>query len=151
MKRMTTLKEKYESIIDEYVKRFEKKHDLQLEFWVADDKTGVASFGDVYCFNVEDIIYDINNKLPKGLVINWLEDGIDYYEKKGQTINIHSYANGLRYQDLPDAVEFEELESIFQKLKENLHYSSGNCKGFVYLSQIEEVIDDIKGNSTKVR
>jgi hypothetical protein len=151
MKRMTTLKEKYESIIDEYVKRFEKKHGLQLESWVSDDKNGVACFGDILYFSVNDIIYDINNKLPKGLIINWLEDGIDYYEKKGQTINIHSYAKGLRYQDLPDAVEFEELESIFQKLKENLHYSSGNCKGFVYLSQIEEVIDDIKSNSTKVR
>lgn len=133
-----TLKEKYESVVDEYVKRFEKKHDLQLEFWVADDKTGVASFGDVYCFNVGYIIYDINNDLPNNLIIKWVEDGIDYYKKKNQMINLHSYAKGLRYQDLPDVpvlpktepglVQFilmnasklskEQFASMMEKLKE---------------------------------
>ena len=99
---MKSLKEKYENVVDEYVKRFENKHDLILEFWVNNDSTGVACFGDIYYFTISDIIYDINNKLPKGLILKWIEDSVDFYEQKGQSINLHSYFKGLRYGDLDD-------------------------------------------------
>ena len=80
---MKTLKERYEKIIDEYVKLFEKKHNVELEFWVNDDKTGIACFVGVYYFSASDIIYDINNNLPENMIFGWLEDNVDYYERKG--------------------------------------------------------------------
>lgn len=99
---MKTLKERYEKIIDEYVKLFEKKHEVELEFWVSDDKTGVACFGDIYYFSVSDIIYDINNNLPERMIFEWLEDNVEYYERKGQTINLSSYHKGLRLEQFTD-------------------------------------------------
>ena len=101
---MKTLKEQYESIIDTYIEYFEKKHNLVLEYWVSDNKTGVASFGDIYFFNVADIIYDINNDLPKNYICQWLEDNVEYYEKKQRNINLDSYFKGLRFESLPDAL-----------------------------------------------
>lgn len=32
------------------------------------------------------------------------------------------------------------LSDAYQILKQNVRYSSGDCKGFVYLSQIEELL-----------
>lgn len=95
---MKTLKERYESVIDEYIKKFEKKHDLELDHWVSNDKSGIACFGDIYFFNVSDILYDINNNLPKKLICQWLEDSVGFREKKGQYINLSSYWMGLRYE-----------------------------------------------------
>jgi hypothetical protein len=102
--KMKKLINRYEKVIDEYVRLFEKKHGLELEFWVSDNKTGVAAFGDIYYFNVSDIIYDIENELPKNFICQWLEDSVEYYERKGQNINLHSYFKGMRYENLPDAI-----------------------------------------------
>ena len=99
--KIVKLKALYETIADEYVYLFEKKHGLELEHWVSDDKTGVACFGDIYFFNVSDIMYDINNKLPKGFILQWIEDNVDNQEKKGY-INLNSYFKGMRFEDLPD-------------------------------------------------
>jgi len=94
--------EQYENIIDRYIKLFEKKHGLELDHWVSNDKSGIAFFGCVFYFNVSDILFDINNKLPKGLIISWLYDGIEFREKKGEYINLNSYFLGLRYEQLDD-------------------------------------------------
>jgi hypothetical protein len=99
---MKKLKDRYEAIIDEYIRLFEKKHGLELEFWVSENKTGIACFGDVYFFHISDIIYDIDNELPEDLIIQWLEDTIEYNERKGMNINLQSYAKGLRFEDLKD-------------------------------------------------
>lgn len=100
-----TLKERYESIIDEYIVLFEKKHNLELEFWVADDKSGTACFGDINFFNISDIMFDIDNKLPKGLILDWLNDSVEFSETKGY-INLESYSKGVRFQDRTDIVSF---------------------------------------------
>jgi len=34
------------------------------------------------------------------------------------------------------------LQEAYNILKANAHYSSGQCEGFVYLSQIEELLED---------
>jgi hypothetical protein len=99
---MKQLKERYEVIVDEYIRLFEKKHKLELEFWVSDDKTGVAAFGCIYYFHISDIMYDINNNLPKRLILNWLDDNVEYHERKGMNINLHSYFKGMRFEDLKD-------------------------------------------------
>jgi hypothetical protein len=99
---MKNLKEKYEKIIDEYVRLFEKKHELYLEHWVSDDKTGVACFGDILYYSVSDIIFDINNNLPVGLAIDWVYDTVEYHSnvEHPNYINLFSYSKGLRYSDL---------------------------------------------------
>lgn len=99
---MKKLKERYEAIVDEYIRLFEKKHKLELEFWVSDDKTDVACFGCTYYFHVSDIMYDINNNLPKRLILNWLDDNVEYHKRKGLNINLHSYFKGMRFEDLKD-------------------------------------------------
>ena len=99
---MKKLKERYEAIVDEYIRLFEKKHGLELEFWVSDDKTGIVCFGDINFFHVSDIMYDIDNELPQGLIIQWIEDCVEYNERKGMNINLHSYFKGMRFEDLKD-------------------------------------------------
>ena len=53
---MIQLRKCLDQIIDLYVAEFEKKHETYLEYWVADDKTGIASFGDNF-FNLGDIVF----------------------------------------------------------------------------------------------
>ena len=91
-----TLKERYESIVDEYVAIFEKKHNLNFEFWVSGDKCGTACFGCINFFSISDIMFDINNKLPKGLIIDWINDSVESNKSKGY-ISLYSYSKGIRY------------------------------------------------------
>lgn len=100
-----TLKERYESIVDEYIALFEKKHKLELEFWVADDKSGTACFGNIMFFNISDIMFDIDNKLPKRLILDWLEDNVEFRATKGY-LNLESYSKGVRLQDRTDIGAF---------------------------------------------
>lgn len=100
-----TLKERYETIVDEYIALFEKKHKIELEFWVADDKSGTACFGDIMFFNISDIMFDIDNNLPKNLILDWLNDSVEFSETKGY-INLESYSKGVRFQDRTDIVSF---------------------------------------------
>ena len=57
--------------------------------------------GDVYCFHIADVVYDIDHDLPKGLILQWAEDSADDNKNPTrQTINLQSYAMGLRFEDL---------------------------------------------------
>lgn len=88
------MRKKLNKILKKYIKKFEKKHDLTFEFAVSDDLMGVISFGDVLFFNINDIVYDIDTKQPKGLIIDWLYDSIN----QDKYINFQSYSKGLRYE-----------------------------------------------------
>ena len=95
------LRKELEEALMAYIRLFEEKHDLDLQYIVNDDIMGVLDFGDVYCFHIADVVYDIDHDLPKGLILQWAEDSAD--DKKNptrQTINLHSYAMGLRFEDL---------------------------------------------------
>lgn len=81
------------------IKAFEKKQDLNFEFFINDDVIGIATFGDVYCINVSDIIFDLETKQTKGLIIDWLYETLDQKDKEDY-INYQSYCKGLRYEDL---------------------------------------------------
>lgn len=100
---MSELRSKLDNILKEYISLFEKKHDVEMEFAVSDNLMGVISFGCIYYFNVTDIIYDIDNKLDKGLIFQWIEDVVDFNtlkETKDQKyINLESYSKGMRYSD----------------------------------------------------
>ena len=86
-----------------YIRLFEEKHDVKLQYAVDDNITGVLDFGDVYIFDITDVIYDIDHDLPKGLILQWAKDSVDDSKNPTrQTINLHSYAKGLRYEDLEE-------------------------------------------------
>ena len=85
-----------DKIIKKYISKFENKHNLVFEFAVDDDLLGVLSFGSVYYFNTSDVIYDIDNDLPKGQIIEWLESNLE----KEKFINLKSYSKGLRHNNL---------------------------------------------------
>lgn len=94
---MKSLKEKYERIVNAYIKEFEKKQDMQLEFWVGDEVGGICTFGDVLFFSFDDIRHDIDTNQPKGQILDWLYQSI---ERDGHTMNYKSWSMGLRYSDI---------------------------------------------------
>ena len=90
------MRKELDKIIKKYISEFEKKHDLLFEFAVNDDLLDVLSFGCVYFFNTNDVIFDIDNNLPNGLIVEWLE----YNLENKQFINLKSYSNGFRIENL---------------------------------------------------
>lgn len=83
-----------------YVKKFEFAHSVNHEWSSGDDLMGVLCFGD-YFFNISDIVYDVDNKLPVRLIFQWKDDGIQaHFNGSEQYINLQSYAKGLRYEDV---------------------------------------------------
>lgn len=67
-----TLIDKYESVVNEYLKEFEKKQDLEgyFEYWTADEVGSVACYGD-YFFNFDDIRIDIDYNIPAGYLLDY--------------------------------------------------------------------------------
>lgn len=97
------LRKELEEILKLYIRKFEAKHDVEMQYAVDDDITGVLDFGDIYFFNVTDVIYDIDHDLPKGLILQWAKDSVDDSKNPTrQTINLQSYAKGLRFEDLEE-------------------------------------------------
>jgi hypothetical protein len=45
-------------------------------------------------FNFQDIVWDINSKQPKGLIVDWYYESIENPKK---SMNYYSYTKGLRY------------------------------------------------------
>ena len=95
------LRKELEETLMAYIRLFEEKHDVKLQYAVDDNIMGVLDFGYVYFFNTTDVVYDIDHNLPKGLILQWAEDSVDDSKNPArQTINLHSYAKGLRFEDL---------------------------------------------------
>ena len=86
-----------------YIQMFEDKHEVDMQFSVDDELIGELCFGDAYFFHIADVVYDIDHDLPKGLILQWVEDSIDDSKNPTrQTINLQSYAKGLRFEDLEE-------------------------------------------------
>jgi hypothetical protein len=100
--KLKELNEIYEFICSGYIQKFCKKQDFNFDGWIGDEIGGIASFSEQYFFNLSDIILDLNTKQPKGLILNWQNDGVDVHFKHPSfaTINYKSYTMGLRYEQL---------------------------------------------------
>lgn len=98
------LKAKYEATCMEWVQLFCEKQDLEFSYWVADEVGGIACFIDEYFFNMSDIILDLNSNQPKGLILRWQDDDINYHQSTGNSpnINYRAYTMGLRYDQLTE-------------------------------------------------
>ena len=78
-----------------------------MQYSVDDELIGELCFGDAYFFHIADVVYDIDHDLPKGLILQWAEDSVDDSKNPArQTINLLSYAMGLRFEDLEENERF---------------------------------------------
>lgn len=94
------IREKLDDILKEYIRLFEEKHEVFFEFAVGDDLMGLLCFGE-YLFTVRDVIYDIDNDLPKNLIFQWQDDSFDSLKNpQHREMNFQTYARGLRFEDL---------------------------------------------------
>ena len=94
------IREKLDDILKEYIRLFEEKHEVFCDCAVGDDLTGLLGFGD-YLFTTRDIIYDIDNDLPKKLIFECQDDTFDcIINPQHAKINLQSYARGLRFEHL---------------------------------------------------
>jgi hypothetical protein len=82
-----------------YIRKFEKAHGVEFDWAVNNDLTGMLCFGD-HMFNMSDIVYDVDNQLPIMLIFEWQDAGIEaHFKGNEKTINLQSYAKGLRYHE----------------------------------------------------
>ena len=94
------LRDKLDNILKEYIRLFEEKHQVFFDYAIRDDLMGVLCFGE-YLFAVGDVIYDIDNDLPKNLIFQWQDDSFDsIINPQHAKINLQSYAMGLRFEHL---------------------------------------------------
>lgn len=84
------MKKKLEKAVNNYIKAFCEKHDLQFEGWVADEICSIGLFNDYY-INFTDIIHDIDTNQPENKVIEWYDYTLEQSYKKETIINYKNY------------------------------------------------------------
>lgn len=83
---------------DANIKRFEQKHDVTFESWLAGDNLdAVAMFLDGRCLDYSDIMLDLQRKAEKHLILDWCDAEIEAHEKGEMPM---TYA---KYLDAKDA------------------------------------------------
>ena len=98
---MKQLKE-YDRICNELVEIFTKKHNLEFDYWVSNEVGGIASFSQYYLFCFEEIVFDLKNNAPQGLIVQWYNETVKYITESGNNtkINFGAYKMGFRYEHL---------------------------------------------------
>ncbi len=91
------LRKQFDLLVSQYVEAFEKKHDVHLDFWVADDVGGIGMFGDYY-LAFDDIRTDINCRAKKDLIFQWHDENLEAGIKN--SINYKSFIMGLRVKQI---------------------------------------------------
>ena len=96
------LLDNYDAVCNDIVTRFSNKQGLEFDGWIADEVGGIAGFASQYFFNISDIVLDLKTKQPKGLIIDWQLDDLEFniFNDRPEHINYKSYTMGLRYKDL---------------------------------------------------
>ena len=87
-----SLKQEYIDIVDKYLFAFIRKQNIKFDGWVGNDIGGVAQFIEQYYFSFNDIRMDIDNNVPKGIILDWQNDNIDNNSNdEGIIVNYKSY------------------------------------------------------------
>jgi len=93
MKKTTKLRDELDRILLKYIEEFEQKHEVYREFSVSNDLLQPALISDCF-FQIQDIIYDIDNNVPDDLIFDWyweqVEKPIDEY------VNFDTYCKYYR-------------------------------------------------------
>lgn len=91
--------EPFRKLMNGYFIQFGNKHGLVLDKWV----NNIVKF-DNYYFSIEDIIYDIHEKVKRHLIKQWQDDLKAYNKGKDESeykyVNFRTYCLGFRYSDL---------------------------------------------------
>lgn len=92
-----TLKERYENLCNEYLKRFCEKQEMDFDDgWVGGTVGGIANIGDYY-LSFDDIRLDIDTNQPKGVILSYYDHILEGHHKEPpEYINYQSYINGIR-------------------------------------------------------
>ena len=100
--KLEKLHKDYCKVCNDYIIAFEKKQSILFDGWVGNEIGGIASFACQYFFDLHDIILDLNTKQPKGNILNWQSEDVDFnmLNEKQQHINYKSYTMGLRHNQL---------------------------------------------------
>lgn len=100
--KLQVLNTQYEQVCNEWIRLFCEKQEIDFDGWIGDEIGGKASFIEQYCFNLSDIILDLNTNQPKWTILNWQSEDIDhnFLNDKNQHINYKSYTMGLRHSHL---------------------------------------------------
>ena len=100
--KLQELNKQYEFVCNEWIRKFCNKQDIDFDGWVGGEIGGIASFACQYFFNLSDLILDLNTKQPKGLILDWQSEDVDFnmFNEKQQHINYKSYTMGLRHEQL---------------------------------------------------
>ena len=109
-----TIKEKYDSAVDEYLKAFCYKHDLQYDndCWVANNIGGVAMIGDFF-IDFNDIKTDIDYDAPKCEYFKYN----DYTQEAFNLgISCPNYSNWLKGCPRSSSEDLERIKSIRKTL-----------------------------------
>lgn len=85
----------YETAANNLAKAFCKKQEMDFDGWVG-DKIGTIAHCNDFTFDIADIVTDIQEDAPVGLIIDWYYDTVDAATNKEQWINYYSYVKGLR-------------------------------------------------------
>ncbi len=83
------------------VREFEQKQEIEFEGFT-DNCAGVAGFGDVFYFNIHEILYDLETNQPKGRIIDWLYESLNAHQEGKKHINYRSYCMGARFKEDKD-------------------------------------------------
>lgn len=73
-----TLKEKYEELVNQYLKKFNEKQGYEFDDWVGNDIGGIACFIEQYFFHFDDIRYDIDNNIESGIIFKWQDYCVEH-------------------------------------------------------------------------
>ena len=87
------LKTKYEKIVNEYLRIFVEKQDLDIEncYWVADRVGEMLSVNEQYYFSFDDIRFDVDNNIKAGAIIEWQDETINNHFNNKSQINYETY------------------------------------------------------------
>ena len=104
-----------DTCIQEYVNLFCNKHDMELDFWVADLSGTVGSFGD-YFFGFEDIRLDLETNQPEEEIFKWYEANLELGMKNQSGINYYSWIKGYRPEDNVFETKNLSTDDLFKAL-----------------------------------
>jgi len=86
-------------IANEWVDKFCKKQEIEFDYWVADEVGGIGSFINQYFFTLSDIVYDIRTRQPKGLILQWQDEEMEYcLENDGGFTSYYGYTKKVRHR-----------------------------------------------------
>lgn len=94
-----SLKSDYEKVCQNYITAFAKKQGYEFDYWIGDDIGGVASFGEYYTLNLNDIRTDIDSGIKAGKIFEWYDGEVKFNMslKFPTWINYKSWLKGARH------------------------------------------------------